>query len=182
MNSVRIEDVPEQILAGIKLEMSYAADKTPQLFMSFMPLRNRIPHRANDLIYLVNIFPGELSQQNISFTTRFEKLGAVPVKQKDLLPDELTYYTLPGGTYAVFIHRGPASAFFDTFNFIFGKWIPESEWEYDTTRHRFERIPQGYRPDDPNSEEEIWIPVKAKMPGNTHFFGQINWFEPPVQS
>jgi AraC family transcriptional regulator len=66
---------------------------------------------------------------------------------------------LRGGKYAVFLHQGPANAFQSAFQHIFGNWLPNSEFDLDS-REQFEILPPGYRPDDPNAEEEGWIPVK----------------------
>lgn len=162
MNAPEIKHVPEKLLAGCLIEMSYAADKTPLLFRTFMPHRHAIAHKTDAHIFLVNILPGQLQPTGLTPETRFEKCGGVEVSAKGELPEGLTYFTLPGGHYAVFIHKGPAAAFMGTFHFIFNTWLPASVWEYDVTRHRFERIPPGYKPDDADAQEEIWIPVKAR--------------------
>lgn len=163
MNQPELIHADEKILAGCQMEMSFAADKTPLLFRSFMPQRHLIPHKTGEHIYLVNILPPRLEYSEIEIDTLFHKWGTQEVSEKAALPEGMNYFTLPGGTYAVFIHKGPASAFARTFDFIFGQWLPQSEWMYDNSRHRFERIPPGNRPDDPQAEEEIWIPVKAKL-------------------
>jgi AraC family transcriptional regulator len=163
MNAPEIKHMLEKLLAGCLMEMSYAADKTPLLFRTFMPHRHAIAHKTDEHVFLVNILPAGLSPLDISFETLFQKCGAAEVSAKAELPEGLTHFTLPGGHYAVFINNGPAAAFMGTFNFIFTTWLPASVWEYDVTRHRFERIPPGYRPDDADAQEEIWIPVKAKQ-------------------
>ena len=42
---------------------------------------------------------------------------------------------------------------------IFGRWLPQSEYELDDREH-FELLPEGYSPVDPEAEEEVWIPIK----------------------
>jgi AraC family transcriptional regulator len=163
MNQPKIVLAPEKLLAGYQMEMSFAVDKTPQLFRKFMPQRFNIPHKTSEHIFLVNIFPPQLTLSEITIETLFHKWGTQEVSAKSVLPEGMDYFTLPGGHYAVFIHKGPASEFARTFDFIFGQWLPQSEWMYDYSRHRFELIPPGNRPDDPQAEEEIWIPVKAKQ-------------------
>jgi AraC family transcriptional regulator len=89
----------------------------------------------------------------------FEKWAAVEVVNHEDIPDGMEPYFLDGGKYAVFIHEGPASAAPETMQYIFGRWLPESEYELDNREH-FEILPEGYNPVDPNAREEVWIPIK----------------------
>lgn len=44
---------------------------------------------------------------------------------------------------------------------IFSDWLPKSDYELDERPH-FEILDEKYKNDDPNSEEEIWIPIRNK--------------------
>ena len=77
------------------------------------------------------------------------------------IPAGMNPFLLKGGLYAVFVHRGPASSGEKTFRYIFGIWLPASEYVIDDRPH-FEILGEKYKHDDPDSEEEIWIPVKHK--------------------
>ena len=68
-------------------------------------------------------------------------------------------YALRGGHFAVFDHYGPPSEFPKTLNFIFSQWLLQSEWQLDDREH-FEMLLPGWRADDLNAREEVWIPVK----------------------
>lgn len=160
MQPPRIETASSKQLVGKRLSMSYAQDRTPELFRSFMPHRNTIAKKVDEFVYAVNIFPDHLPIESIAATTTFEKWAVAEVREFVDLPDGMEAYTLPGGLYAVFIHHGPASAFAKTFGYIFGTWLPASIYSYDISRPRFEKISPSYKPDDPNAEEEIWIPIK----------------------
>ena len=70
-------------------------------------------------------------------------------------------FELPGGLYAVFEYKGKASEATDTFEYIFYDWLPKSKYDLDDRPH-FEILGEKYKTDDPESEEEIWIPVKLK--------------------
>ena len=75
------------------------------------------------------------------------------------VPEGMETYTIPKGKYAVFIHKGGPEKGPETFGYIFGSWIPQSEFEIDNRPH-FEILGEKYRNNHPNSEEEIWIPLK----------------------
>jgi AraC family transcriptional regulator len=58
------------------------------------------------------------------------------------------------------VHRG-ASTDTSTFEYIFRVWLPASEYLLDDRPH-FEILGAKYKDNDPESEEEIWIPVQKK--------------------
>lgn len=70
-------------------------------------------------------------------------------------------FILRGGLYAVFIHKGDASKAAQTFQYIFGTWLPNSAYVLDDRPH-FEILGEKYKRDSPDSEEEVWIPIKKK--------------------
>jgi AraC family transcriptional regulator len=70
-------------------------------------------------------------------------------------------FTLKGGLYAVFLHKGAASTGQKTFQYIFEMWLPNSGYLLDNRPH-FEILGAKYKNEDPNSEEEVWIPIKQK--------------------
>jgi AraC family transcriptional regulator len=69
---------------------------------------------------------------------------------------------LKGGLYAVFQHKGGPATGFKTFSYIFGTWLPASDYVLDARPH-FELLGEKYNGSEPDSEEEIWIPVKSKI-------------------
>ena len=86
---------------------------------------------------------------------------SIEVSDINAIPDDMESYTLTGGLYAVFTHKGAAATGPETFRYIFGTWLPASEYGLDNRAH-FEILGDKYRNDDPDSEEEIWIPIRSK--------------------
>jgi len=66
---------------------------------------------------------------------------------------------VPSGLYAVFDYKG-SSAASDIFQYIYASWIPNSRYQIARRPH-FEVLGEKYRNNDPNSEEEIWIPIES---------------------
>ena len=87
------------------------------------------------------------------------KWAAVEVEDYSGKIEGMEEFYLSGGKYAVFEHKGPASSFGEIFGYIFGVWLPGSEYTLDEREH-FEILKEDYNPHDPNAEEEIWIPIK----------------------
>ncbi|MEZ5336422.1 MAG: GyrI-like domain-containing protein [Methanolobus sp.] len=154
----RIESLPATKLIGMHRRMSLAQNRTVELWQSFMPKRMEIPNRLNSDYISMNVYP-EGQKVMLSPTTMFNKWAAVEVSSHDAIPDGMEAYTLKGGKYAVFIHKGPASAFPGTMQFIFAEWLPASGYEIDDREH-FEVLPEDYDRNNPGAEEEVWIPLK----------------------
>lgn len=145
-------------LVGKRLNMSLANNKTAELWRSFMPGRKEINNRVTgDLIsmqvYNEPVRPGDFNQE-------FEKWAAVEVLNFEDVPEKMDTYTLSSGLYAVFNYKG-LSTDSSVFVYIFSIWLPNSMYFLDDRPH-FELLGDKYKNGDPDSEEEIWIPIKPK--------------------
>ncbi|MGZ3847072.1 MAG: GyrI-like domain-containing protein, partial [Flavisolibacter sp.] len=76
------------------------------------------------------------------------------------VPEGMESFVLNGGLYAVFDYQG-LNTDNRIFIYIFRDWLPNSEYELDD-RPQFEVLGEKYKNNDPDSQEEIWIPVKLK--------------------
>jgi len=147
---------PKKLL-GICFEMSLAENRTGELWRSFMPRLKEIETRVGSNLYSLQVYDEDYFQQ---FDPRceFEKWALAEVKNFSVIPDEMEPFELPGGLYAVFQHKGMGT---DIFQYIFSEWLPNSGYLLDNRPH-FEILGEKYRQRSPDSEEEIWIPVKQK--------------------
>jgi AraC family transcriptional regulator len=157
----RIEIIKAKKLIGKHLTMSLVENRTHELWKSFMPLRKIIKNNLSAELISMQVYDQSYSFKNFDPAKTFEKWAAVEVESFDNVLGEMETFTLPAGLYAVFLHRGAASAGAKTFQFIFGTWLPASEYELDNKPH-FELLGEKYKNDDENSEEEIWIPIRLK--------------------
>lgn len=154
----KIQLLPSKTLLGKRLKMSFSNDRTGELWRSFMPYRKDILHKIGIDLYSMQIFD---TMPDFKTDATFEKWAAVEVSAIESIPEGMETYTLKGGLYAVFLHQGPASAFQKTFGYIFEEWLPNSEYELDDREH-FELLGEKYKNNDPDSEEEVWIPIRLK--------------------
>ncbi len=155
----RIETLKAKRLVGKRLTMSLTNNKTGELWKSFMPKRREITNNlTNDLISMQVYKPNHFAE--FSPTNEFVKWATVEVVDFDNVPSDLETFTLTGGLYAVFDYKG-SSADSSVFQYIFGTWLPNSDYLLDDRPH-FEVLGEKYKNADPNSEEEIWIPIRQK--------------------
>jgi len=153
----RIEILPEKKLIGKRLQMSLANNKTQELWQSFMPRQTEIQNTISTDFFAVQVYDATYFEA-FNPNSIFEKWATLEVADFDSIPAEMESFTLSGGLYAVFEHKGHSTAIFD---YIFRDWIPNSEYDLDQRPH-FEILGAKYKKEDPNSEEEIWIPIKKK--------------------
>ena len=156
----RIEILNEKKLIGKRLTMSLANNRTGELWQSFMPKRREIINTvSNDLISMQVYKPAHFAE--FKPTNEFEKWATVEVTNFENVPTDMETFTLKGGLYAVFDYKGSSNDP-SVFQFIFGTWLPSSEYDLDDRPH-FEVLGEKYKNNDPTSEEEIWIPVQPKQ-------------------
>ncbi|WP_026762929.1 GyrI-like domain-containing protein [Sediminibacterium salmoneum] len=155
----RIEYLKEKKLVGKRLAMSLANNKTGELWQQFLPKRREISnHINNDLISMQVYAPTYFSDFKPS--NEFEKWASVEVANFEKVPAAMETFTLAGGLYAVFDYKGSSNDP-GIFQFILGTWLPSSGYLLDDRPH-FEVLGEKYKNNDPDSEEEIWIPIKTQ--------------------
>jgi len=157
----RIEILKEKKLIGKHIDMSFIENKTFQLWNGFMPRRKEINNTIDTNLYSLEVFP--LNHfDNFDPNNNFQKWAAVEVSNFDDIPLDMETLKIPTGLYAVFIHKGPATEAHTTYHSIFVEWLPNSEYTVDERPH-FAVMGDQYKKDDPNSQEEIWIPITSKV-------------------
>lgn len=141
----------------MSLNMSIVNDLTAKLWSSFMPRRMELENRIGQDLISLQMYPrGYHDQFNPAVV--FEKWALVEVATIEPIPKGIDVFIIEGGQYAVFDYKGIHT---DSriFEYIYGKWLPKSEYVLDDRPH-FEVLGATYKNNDPNSEEEIWIPIK----------------------
>lgn len=145
--------------------MSLADNKTSQLWQTFAPRTKEICNRLNADKISMQIYAEPMRAGD--FAQEFEKWAAVEVADFDDVPEGLETFVLTEGLYAVFDYKG-ASSDPRIFVYIFTEWLPASVYELDDRPH-FEVLGEKYKNAAPDSEEEIWIPIKPKSQVNAKF-------------
>ena len=156
-----IEIISEKKLVGKHMRVTLSDNKIFELWRSFMPRRKEIKNIKSPDLFSIRINDKGFEIKSFTKDTEFERWAAIEVLNYDTIPEDMEAFTLPGGLYAVFLHKGAASSGPATFQYIFETWLPESVYIIDE-RPQFEVLGEKYKNEDPDSEEEIWIPIKHK--------------------
>lgn len=148
-------------LIGCRIQTCLAENRTSELWRPFRQRAAEISSRANDHFFSIQIYEKGIGFEAFNPQTMFEKWAAVEVSHFENIPPGMEKLLISAGKYAVFILKGPPEAARQQISHLFGTWLPASEFEFDD-RPQFEIMPKNWLPNDPNAEEEIWIPIKEK--------------------
>lgn len=156
----RIETLHSKKLIGNKLKMSLMDNKTGVLWAGFSPRIKEIKNKQTTDRISMQVYDSSYFNE-FNPAMEFEKWATVEVTDFREIPAQMEPFTLVGGQYAVFDYRGSGD---DNriFQYIFNTWLPNSIYALDNRPH-FEVLGEKYKNNDPNSEEEIWIPIKNKI-------------------
>ncbi|OED40127.1 AraC family transcriptional regulator [Flavobacteriaceae bacterium (ex Bugula neritina AB1)] len=154
-----IKILEDKMLVGKRMEMSVSNNRTMELWKSFMPRRNEIKNTLTSALISLQVYDSSY-HTNFDPDKIFEKWAAIEVADCKIVPNDLEVFTLLGGLYAVFYYKG-LSTDASIYHYIYATWLPNSGYVLDDRPH-FEVLGENYKNNDPNSEEEIWIPIRKK--------------------
>lgn len=161
MQQPKIINIKDRTLAGSSIQTSLVDNKTRELWQTFRPLAKEVTNTVNTDFYSIQIYGDGFDMRQFTPQTVFEKWAAVEVSDFENIPEGLNPFKLSGGDYAVFIYKGTPQEFHKMASYIYGTWLPKSKYQIDNRPH-FEIIPEHNKLNDPNAEEEVWIPIKLK--------------------
>jgi AraC family transcriptional regulator len=158
--NVEIRTLPERKVVGVKIRMSHAANKTNELWRALMPHRKEIQCPISSELLSITRYDSIPDFRNFNPATEFEKWAGVEVSSFGTPPLGMSTLVIPAGLYAVFHYKG-LSTDSAPYQHIFGRWLPDSEFKLDHREH-YEMLGPLYRNNDPDSEEDICIPIVEK--------------------
>jgi AraC family transcriptional regulator len=156
---LRFETLPEKKLIGKSMRMSLSENKTAELWRSFMSRVKDIKNTISPDLYSIQVYDRAPNFKDFNPGTQFKKCATIEVFDFSHIPENMETFILPAGLYAVFLHKGAAKAFQKTFQFIFSEWFPNSKYHIDQRPH-FELLDAKYKNNSPDSQEEVWIPIR----------------------
>jgi AraC family transcriptional regulator len=154
-----IKQLASKKIIGKKTKMSLVRNRTSELWKEFMPLKKKLKQSVSEKLISMTRYESDYFHK-FSPETEFERWAAVEVVDFINVPSDLDTFIIPSGLYAVFHYKG-LSTDNSIFQYIFGTWLPNSTYLLADRPH-FEVLGEGYKNNDPTSEEEIWIPIQPK--------------------
>lgn len=154
----RITQLEEKKLIGQSIDMSYVNNLTGQLWKNFMPRRMEIGNAISTDLFSLQVYPSDFFKE-FNVQKSFRKYALLEVDSLENIPDGMEPFVLEAGKYLVIDYKGDGSDYPKQFQYILSELLPSLQYRLDERPH-FERLGNKYKNNDPNSEEEIWIPIR----------------------
>ncbi len=147
---------PAMKIVGIATQYDDGDLSLPKLWSAFRPYRDSIPNRAGK-----DFFGIYESYEESEDETRFVYICSAQVSNFDDVPEGMITRELEAQTYARFTHTGPIANLENTLRYIWGSWLPKSNYEY-ADKPDFELLPAGFNDADPENVIYLNIPVTSR--------------------
>lgn len=140
---------------GMKYYGSNKNNETLELWKTFNSRMGEIKNVVNDKIAMgVCEFV-----ENFTDESKFTYFACQEVDSFKNIPQGMQGLTVEKNKYAVFTHKGPVDRLGDTYEYIYGSWLPRSEYQLAES-HDFEYYDERFNPGHKDSELDIYIPIK----------------------
>jgi AraC family transcriptional regulator len=126
------------------------------LWSAFRPNVSQIKNRVGS-----DAFGIYEAYNEIENSVGFSYICSVKVSDFDNVPEGMISRIIPEHLYAVFRHNGPMSSLPETLKYIWGSWLPKSNYEY-VEKPDFELYAPGTQSEDPDKILFLHIPVSRK--------------------
>lgn len=160
MKEPQIVHLESKKLVGMNIQISLSEFNPAIIWKKFMPRVREIQNKIGDEKYSIQVYNKPFNYGEFNPNMKFEYWAATEVVNFDSIPDEMDFLEIPSGNYAVLLHKGDMGVFQKTLSYIYTQWLPSSEFEVDHRPH-FEKLDERYLGhQNPESQEEIWVPIK----------------------
>jgi predicted transcriptional regulator YdeE len=126
-------------------------NEIPQMWQAFGPRVGEIPHMAQPHVAY------GISANMDESTGEFDYIAGFEVSGAEDLPEGMVRWDVPAGTYAVFSTTLPGIG--ETFRHAYHTWMPQAGYQ-STGGPDFEVYDERFDPEDPDSEFDLYIPIK----------------------
>ena len=157
----KIKTIQAKKTIGFSIKTTMANDLTVKIWQQLMPRLKEVKNAVSADLFSLQVYNGETFEE-FTPTTEFTKYALVEVKNYDFVPEGFEKFEIPAADYAVFTHKGTGADFYKTSQYIYGEWIPNSEYVLDDKPHFAVMGDKYLGHENPETEEEVWVPIKKR--------------------
>ncbi|MDI9368678.1 AraC family transcriptional regulator [Mesotoga sp. BH458_6_3_2_1] len=141
---------------GLKYYGNDPANNCPKLWRDFMERHTEI----DNVISAKESYGLMCTGEEDFIDGKFDYIASLAVSTLERIPEGMIGAEVPEATYAVFTHKGELDSLQDTYEYIYGKWFQNSEYE-PVGLNEFELYDERFTGKE-DSEFDIYIPIKKK--------------------
>lgn len=149
---LKIVERPAFTVTGLRYEGKNQNKEIPALWDQFNQRSSEVPCRGDAAYGVCFMLPG--APEGV-----FEYVAGFPVDPTDPIPQGMVSRTIPARTWAVFEHRGALNTLGETYQNIYQKWIPSSEYRPDRDGLDMEVYTDEFTYGTPESVMYIYVAV-----------------------
>ena len=146
-------------VVGMKIQTSIEENNIPQLWNDFIDRMNEL-----DKIAVPDCSLGIcLNETGTEFHEdyKFDYLVCKVVKDDSIIPAGMEYREIPAQLVAVFTHLGSLETLSETYDYIYDKWLPNSEYKL-IAADEIEWYDSRFKFGEKDSQMDIHIPISKK--------------------
>ena len=149
----KIVEIKEKKTIGMKSQMlQHQYGNIIALWKQFMPRKREIEHTLNHELIALQDY-----SEFGNFEKPFDIWACTEVSSHETIPEGMLSYTIPAGTYAIFLQKGMNAG--TTYQRIMTEWLPHSDYVIDDRPH-FQVMGDKYKNGSPDSEEDFYVPIR----------------------
>lgn len=163
MQQPQIIEKPALTIVGLETPFIHALSPDtnnfkviPPLWEQFLNRAAEVPGRSDPRTSYGIIYSRPESER--SHPHELQYIAGVEVELPAEPPPGMVLRTIPAGTFAVFLHRGPIQRIGETCREIYRQWLPQSAWKHAEIAD-VEVYDERFDCEGAASEMEYWISV-----------------------
>lgn len=153
----RLEKMDSFLVAGIAVMDTMDPALMMGAWEKFFDVFAYIPTAIGNELYGVNFVTEDYNPEK---DTGYGYMAATAISSEKELPEGLTVRKIPASEYLVFTHKGLLKYLSNTFEYIYGEYLPASKYKV-LLSDALEIFGADFKDDSPDSIIEIWVPVKS---------------------
>ncbi|HYF94641.1 MAG TPA: AraC family transcriptional regulator [Symbiobacteriaceae bacterium] len=151
----QIVELPERLMVGLSYIGKNQNGEIPLLWAGFNQRWPEVQHVAGSAVGYCEVAANPKEEGEFGY------VAGVIVSRVDLLPEGMVSRKLPAGLYAVFTHETGLANLAKSYEYIWGKWLPASNYEAQMT-HDYELYDERFDPRTGSGAFELHVPIKAR--------------------
>ena len=146
-------------VVGIKIHTSIKENRIPQLWNDFIVRMDELSEVSVPDCSLGICLNETVTEFNED--SKFDYLACKVVKDDSVIPSGMEYHEIQSQLVAVFTHSGSLETLSETYDYIYDKWLPESEYKL-IEADEIEWYDSRFKFGEEDSQMDIHIPITKK--------------------
>ncbi|MBL0385128.1 AraC family transcriptional regulator [Tumebacillus sp. ITR2] len=125
-------------------------------YQELLSRAGEMPDKVGNEVYLIQVYPTKPGFN--AMVDVFTQIIGYKVSNEARVPSGMMKHEVPANEYAKYTHKGLESELVGTYDYLYGKWLPQSGRQF--AGYDFEIWDDRYKPESPENEIDVHVAVK----------------------